>query len=60
MKIEVHRRVDKRYGWRLIARNGQTIATDGGQGYENRAEARRMAAVSTFAKWRRIPILDTF
>ena len=26
------------YGWRLIAANGQVIATDGGQGYANEAD----------------------
>lgn len=30
--------------WQLTADNGQVIATDGGQGYENEADARAMAA----------------
>ncbi|SKB71419.1 protein of unknown function [Arthrobacter sp. 31Cvi3.1E] len=30
------------WGWRLRADNGDIIATDGGQGYENEAEARAM------------------
>jgi uncharacterized protein YegP (UPF0339 family) len=43
-RIEVFRR--KRYGfptgkwgWRLIAANGRRIATDGGQGFENKGDA---------------------
>ncbi len=39
----VYVRADKRWAWRLTADNGQVIATDGGQGYEDEAEARRMA-----------------
>lgn len=34
MKIEFYRRTDGRLAWRLVAKNGQPIATDGGQGYE--------------------------
>lgn len=39
----VYQRTDCRWGWRLRADNGQIIATDGGQGYENEADARTMA-----------------
>lgn len=41
--IEVYQRTDKRWAWRLIAGNGRVIATDGGQGYENKADCERMA-----------------
>lgn len=41
--IEIYERTDGRWGWRLIAGNGRTIATDGGQGYENRADCEQMA-----------------
>lgn len=42
--FEVYSRTDDRYAWRLRADNGQVIATDGGQGYEDRAECARMGA----------------
>ena len=35
--LEFFTRTDGKWAWRLIASNGQDIvATDGGQGYENR------------------------
>jgi uncharacterized protein YegP (UPF0339 family) len=43
-KLEVHQRDDNRWGWRLTADNGRIIATDGGQGYENRADCQAMAS----------------
>lgn len=39
----LYQRADCRWAWRLEADNGQIIATDGGQGYENVADARDMA-----------------
>lgn len=41
--LEVYRREDGKWAWRLIATNGSVIATDGGQGYEHRGEAVEMA-----------------
>lgn len=41
---EVYQRADGRWAWRLVAGNGQIIATDGGQGYENRADCEQIAA----------------
>lgn len=41
--VEVYQRADGRWAWRLVAANGRIIATDGGQGYENRADAEAMA-----------------
>lgn len=41
--IEIYQRADNRWAWRLLARNGRIIATDGGQGYENRADCERIA-----------------
>ncbi|RHA38728.1 YegP family protein [Cellulomonas rhizosphaerae] len=35
-KFEVYERTDGRWAWRLRAGNNLIIATDGGQGYENR------------------------
>ena len=36
-------RADKRWAWHLAADNGDVIATDGSQGYENEDDARDMA-----------------
>lgn len=41
-RIEFYQRTDGKWAWRLIASNGQVIATDGGQGYENRADCERV------------------
>lgn len=41
--IEIYQRADRRWAWRLVAANGRTIATDGGQGYENRADCEQIA-----------------
>lgn len=37
--FEVFKREDGRWAWRLVAANGRIVATDGGQGYENEADA---------------------
>jgi uncharacterized protein YegP (UPF0339 family) len=42
--VEVHQRSDGKWAWRLVAPNGRIIATDGGQGYENRVDCERIAA----------------
>lgn len=43
-KRVVVERSDGTWGWRLVGDNGSDIiATDGGQGYENEADARAMA-----------------
>lgn len=41
-KAVVYQRTDKKWGWRLRTDNGDIIATDGGQGYENEADAKTM------------------
>jgi uncharacterized protein YegP (UPF0339 family) len=43
MKIEVYRRGDGKWAWRVRAANGQVVATDGAQGYSSRADAAAMA-----------------
>jgi uncharacterized protein YegP (UPF0339 family) len=40
-KGEVYRRHDGKWAWRIKASNSQIVATDGGQGYDNRAGARK-------------------
>lgn len=37
------KRSDGKWAWNLKADNGEIIATDGGQGYDNEADARNMA-----------------
>jgi len=39
----LYRRADGLWAWRLTADNGEIVATDGGQGYENEADARQTA-----------------
>lgn len=39
LEAEVYKRKDGRWAWRANAANGQVIATDGGQGFENRTDA---------------------
>lgn len=40
--FEVYQRADGKWAWRLKATNGYILATDGGQGYNNRADADSM------------------
>lgn len=40
--FEVYQRDDDRWAWRLTAANGNIVATDGGQGYENQADCERI------------------
>ncbi|WP_104108932.1 YegP family protein [Arthrobacter sp. N199823] len=39
----LYSRPDGKWAWRLEADNGQIIAVDGNQGYDNEADARSMA-----------------
>lgn len=43
MKLEIYKRSDGKWAWRVRAENGQIVATDGGQGYENHLDAQDMA-----------------
>lgn len=43
MRLDIYRREDRLWAWRLFAANGNIIATDGGQGYEDRGECAGMA-----------------
>jgi uncharacterized protein YegP (UPF0339 family) len=42
-KRVVYERSDGTWAWRLVADNGDIIAVDGSQGYENKTDARSMA-----------------
>ncbi len=42
VELIVFRRTDGRWSWQLIV-NGNVVATDGGQGYADEAEARTIA-----------------
>lgn len=37
---EIYRRTDGKFAFRVKAGNGEIVATDGGQGYVNRSDAR--------------------
>jgi uncharacterized protein YegP (UPF0339 family) len=39
-KGELYKRADGNWGFRVKASNGQQVASDGGQGYSNKADAR--------------------
>ena len=39
----VYERADKKWAWHLEADNGQIVATDGGQGYENEVDCQAEA-----------------
>jgi uncharacterized protein YegP (UPF0339 family) len=56
--LEVYQRADKRWAWRLRAGNGAIVATDGGQGYENRADCARVARAVVAGLYSSEPIGD--
>ncbi len=39
-KGEIYKRADGKYGFRVKASNGQIVATDGSQGYNDKADAK--------------------
>jgi uncharacterized protein YegP (UPF0339 family) len=39
-KGEVYKRADGKYAFRVKAANGEAVATDGGQGYNHKADAK--------------------
>ena len=41
-KRVLYKRADKKWAWRLVV-NGDVVAVDGSQGYENKNDARDMA-----------------
>ena len=41
MKIYLYRNASGKLGWRMVARNGQIVATDSHQGYNTKAGLRR-------------------
>ncbi len=42
-KLYCYKRTDDKWAWRLTADNGDIVATDGTQGYENYADCQTMA-----------------
>ncbi len=42
-KLEVYRREDGLWAWRLHAANGRVVATNGDDGYDNKADAANIA-----------------
>ena len=43
-KIQVYKRRDKKWAWRVLSANGNIVAVDGNQGFEKSADA--MASVT--------------
>ena len=39
-KGEIYKRADGKFGFRVKASNGEQVASDGGQGYVNKADAK--------------------
>jgi uncharacterized protein YegP (UPF0339 family) len=39
-KGEIYKRTDDKWGFRVKASNGQVVATDGGQGYSAKSDAK--------------------
>lgn len=39
-KGEIYKRTDGKWAFRVKASNGETVATDGGQGYSGKADAK--------------------
>ncbi|MDX6199508.1 MAG: hypothetical protein QOJ79_2659 [Actinomycetota bacterium] len=40
MPGEIFKRADGKFGFRVTASNGQVVATDGGQGYSGKGDAK--------------------
>lgn len=55
MRVELYKREDGRWAWRVKTDNDEIVSTDGGQGYENKGDAKEMAT-SLFP---RMPIVET-
>ena len=49
-KLEVYLRTDSKFAWRVRGSNGQVVATDGGQGYDNLDDCIDMAQSVTGLK----------
>lgn len=56
MKIQFYRRADGKYGWRHLASNGEILANDAGQGYNNREDCTRGAELATAFSDRKIAV----
>jgi uncharacterized protein YegP (UPF0339 family) len=41
--LHCYKRTDKKWAWRLTADNGQIVAVDGAQGYDNYGDCQSMA-----------------
>lgn len=58
MKLEIYRRLDGKWAWRVRAGNGEIVATDGGQGYENQIDAQNMA--TRVLSPQSVPVVEVF
>lgn len=58
-RLVIIERSDKKWGWSLWGDNGvDVIATDGSQGYENKAEAKQMAFKVISGHYAKVPVLE--
>jgi hypothetical protein len=53
LRVEVYRRKDGRWAFRVVGANGQIVADDGNQGFE-----RRIDAVTTASKLGQVTVLE--
>lgn len=58
MKIEVYRRKDGKWAWRVRALNNKIVAVDGAQGYEHKGDAMQMAEEITSGGPMTMEVLD--
>lgn len=58
MTATIYRREDGRFAWRIQAANGRIVATDGGQGYDRKRDARRMLEKITALAWQDLRIRE--
>lgn len=55
-RAEVYKRIDGKWAWRLLGNNGKIIATDGSQGYNDKAVATSMATRVKSGEYKDCPI----
>jgi hypothetical protein len=56
-RVEVYRRTDGRWGWRLSGGTGVVLAQDGGLGFDKLAQAENVAERVTGGDYRECPIV---
>ncbi len=57
-KLEIYRRADRKWAWRLKADNGFIVATDGGQGYEDKSTCKQYGVAVTTGAYRDAQVVE--